>query len=296
MMLYINAVMQGFLWGIMGLGLFISFRILHFPDLTSEASFTTGAATAVVAASQGIHPLLVIGLAILAGMVAGWVTGFLATVLKIPGLLASIITMTGLYSVNLAIMGRPNASYRGSQTLFDQAQQWLGSPLLANALVSLTLVLVIISILSYFLKTDLGQSIIATGDNPKMAIAYGIPVHRMKRLALMLANGLIALSGALISQYSGFSDISMGTGTVVVAMAAIVIGEVVFFKEVTLPLRLVSVVIGAVLYRILLVFVLSLGLNPNYFRLISAVVLTVFLSMPYLGQRFSRRPNLGGQL
>ncbi|EFR31052.1 ABC transporter permease [Eremococcus coleocola] len=280
MTIYFSALIQGILWGIMGMGLYISFRILRFTDLTSEASFTIGAAASVMFASQGMHPILVLVVSILFGMLAGLVTGLLTTLFDIPDLLASIITMTGLYSVNLRIMGRPNASYRGSETIYSLIASWIEDINYQRLFIGLLISLILILALQFFFRTDLGQAMIATGDNPKMAQSIGIKTKSMTCLALMIANGLIALAGALISQDNSFTDISMGTGTVVIALASIVIGELLLSKQVTLFVRLISIVLGAIIYRLILVFVLQLGLNPNDFKLISALVLAVFLALP----------------
>ncbi len=289
MTIYLGALTEGFLWGIMGLGLYISFRILRFADLTSEASFTLGAAISVALMSNGMNPFLATAIAILGGVVAGFVTGFLTTVLDIPGLLSSIITMTALYSVNLRIMGKPNASFRGSETIFSVLSNIISDELLLDAVVGIVFVGLIIMGLTYFFQTDFGQSLIAAGDNPIMAISLGIKTKKITRIALMIANGLIALSGALIAQNNGFSDVSMGTGTVVVAMASIVIGEVLFRRDLTLSKRFMSIILGAIIYRLILVFVLRLGLDPNDFKLISAIVLTVFLAFPKLSGMIKNR-------
>ncbi|MBG9983553.1 ABC transporter permease [Aerococcaceae bacterium DSM 111022] len=289
MSIYLGAITEGFLWGIMGLGLYISFRILNFADLTSESSFTLGAAIAVALMSNGVNPFVATIVAVFGGMIAGFITGFLTTVFEIPGLLSSIITMTGLYSMNLRIMGKPNSSFRGTETIFSQLEDFFSSELLLDAVVGVFFVGLIILFLNYFFKTDFGQAIIATGDNAVMAMSLGIKTKSMSRIALMLANGLIALSGALIAQNNGFSDVSMGTGTVVVAMASIVIGEVLIRKELSLSSRLLSIVLGAIIYRLILVFVLRLGLNPNDFKLISALVLAVFLVFPKVSAFFQER-------
>lgn len=289
MSIYLGAITEGFLWGIMGLGLYISFRILNFADLTSESSFTLGAAIAVALMSNGVNPFVATIVAVFGGMIAGFITGFLTTVFEIPGLLSSIITMTGLYSMNLRIMGKPNSSFRGTDTIFSTLENLFSSELLLDAVVGIVFVGLIILFLNYFFKTDFGQAIIATGDNAIMAMSLGIKTKSMSRIALMLANGLIALSGALIAQNNGFSDVSMGTGTVVVAMASIVIGEVLIRKQLSLNSRLLSIVLGAIIYRLILVFVLRLGLNPNDFKLISALVLAVFLAFPKVSAFFQER-------
>lgn len=174
MSIYLGAITEGFLWGIMGLGLYISFRILNFADLTSESSFTLGAAIAVALMSNGVNPFVATIVAVFGGMIAGFITGFLTTVFEIPGLLSSIITMTGLYSMNLRIMGKPNSSFRGTETIFSQLEDFFSSELLLDAVVGVFFVGLIILFLNYFFKTDFGQAIIATGDNAVMAMSLGI--------------------------------------------------------------------------------------------------------------------------
>ena len=289
MALYYSACIQGILWSLMGMGLYISFRILGFADLTSEASFTLGAGVAAILIQSGYSPLLATLLAIGAGMLAGLVTGWLTTFLAIPGLLASIITMTGLYSVSLRVMGQPNLSLRGSETLFSLMEQVLASSDLARLVLGLVFALVVVAMLSLLFKTDLGQALVATGDNRIMADSLGINTHRMLRLALMLSNGLIALSGALVAQDNGFADIQLGNGTVVIAFSAIVIGEVIFRQQLSLTKRLMTVVLGAVIYRLILVAVLQLGFNANDFRFLSAFVLVLFLAGPNLIKRYFRQ-------
>ncbi|EPH12748.1 ABC transporter permease [Facklamia hominis] len=289
MALYYSACIQGILWSLMGMGLYISFRILGFADLTSEASFTLGAGVAAILIQSGYSPLLATLLAIGAGMLAGLVTGWLTTFLAIPGLLASIITMTGLYSVSLRVMGQPNLSLRGSETLFSLLEQLIPSSDLARLVLGLIFVLLVVAMLSLLFKMDLGQALVATGDNRIMADSLGINTHRMLRLALMLSNGLIALSGALVAQDNGFADIQLGNGTVVIAFSAIVIGEVIFRQQLSLTKRLMTVVLGAVIYRLILVAVLQLGFNANDFRFLSAFVLVLFLAGPNLIKRYFRQ-------
>ena len=222
-------------------------------------------------------------------MLAGLVTGWLTTFLAIPGLLASIITMTGLYSVSLRVMGQPNLSLRGSETLFSLMEQLIPSSDLARLVLGLIFVLLVVAMLSLLFKMDLGQALVATGDNRIMADSLGINTHRMLRLALMLSNGLIALSGALVAQDNGFADIQLGNGTVVIAFSAIVIGEVIFRQQLSLTKRLMTVVLGAVIYRLILVAVLQLGFNANDFRFLSAFVLVLFLAGPNLIKRYFRQ-------
>ncbi|MBA5728735.1 ABC transporter permease [Aerococcaceae bacterium INB8] len=296
MSIYFSAVYQGILWGIMGLGLYISFRILRFADLTSEASFTLGAASAVTLITMGVNPIIATFASIITGMLAGLVTGILTTYFDIPALLASIISLTGFYSINLRVMGSPNLSLRGFNTIYSYLSEFVESVQYQRAIVGLIVVLLVIFFMTYLFKTDLGQAIIATGDNEIMAASFGIKTNTMKRLALMFANGFIALSGALVAQDNGFSDVQMGTGTVVVAMSSIVIGEVIFRKQMKLSGRFISIVVGSVIYRLIIVFVLQLGFNPNDFRLISALVLAIFLALPAISKKMGLNKAKLGKL
>lgn len=286
MQLYYSAIFEGILYSIMALGLYITFRILRFADLTTEASFTLGAAVAVSLISQGMNPILATLLSIVGGMLAGFITGLLMTYFEIPSLLASIITLTGLYSINLRVMQRPNINLRGFDTIFSMIEPWINSANIRVLVIGLIIVLICISLLAFFFKTDLGQAMVATGDNEIMAKSIGINTSAMKILALMIANGLIGFCGAFIAQNNGFADVTMGNGIVVIAMSSIVIGEV-FFKDLSLAARLMSIVIGSIVYQIIIVFVLQLGLHPTDFRLISALVMAVFLSFPTIKRKLT---------
>lgn len=294
MTIYYSAIAQGILWGIMGLGLYISFRILGFADLTSESSFTLGAAVAATAVTMGMHPVTATLLAIVAGMLAGLVTGLLTTFFEIPGLLASIITMTGLYSVSLRVMDQPNLSFRGYETIYSIFNTVTDNSLLVRYGIGLMFVAISITLIALFFKTDLGQAIIATGDNAVMADSLGIDTARMTRFALMFANGLIGLSGALVAQDNGFADLQLGTGTVVIAFSSIVIGEVLFRRQMTLTKRFMSIIVGAIIYRLILVFVLQLGFSAGDFRLLSAAVLAIFLGSPALWRKLNVRGSMSG--
>ncbi|MBK0348861.1 ABC transporter permease [Aerococcaceae bacterium zg-ZJ1578] len=296
MMIYLNAMSQGVLWGIMGIGLYITFRILRFADLTSEASFTMGVSVAVSLLTQGVSPLLATVAAVFGGMLSGYVTGILMTVFDIPSLLAGIITLTGFYSINLRIMGKPNVSLRKFPTIYDEGISTVFNTTLGQrTVIGLLIVIIVVVILSVFFRTDLGQAMIATGDNEIMAKSLGIKTASMKRFALVLANGIIGLAGALVAQDNSFGDISMGNGTVVVALSSIVIGEVLF-KQLTMQLRLLAIVLGSVIYRVILVFVLQLGFNANDFRLISAMVLAIFLAFPAMSDKVRNLfPMKGGE-
>lgn len=281
MNLIVSAIGQGLLWALLGLGLYLTFRILNFADMTVEGTFPLGAAVAVANLAHGMSPYLATFLALLAGMIAGLVTGLLYTKGKIPILLAGILTMTAIYSINLRIMGGSNISLIGKKTLLNN--EFLKSlPQYLNSVVLGVIVVVIITgILVFFLNTDFGQAFIATGDNPKMAKSLGIYTDSMIIIGLMLSNGIVALCGALIAQNNGYADINMGIGTIVIALASIIIGEVAF-GELTLNQRLVAVTLGSIIYRLILLAVLQLGFSANDLNLISSIVLALCMMLPQL--------------
>ena len=281
MNLIVSAIGQGLLWALLGLGLYLTFRILNFADMTVEGTFPLGAAVAVANLAHGMSPYLATFLALLAGMIAGLVTGLLYTKGKIPILLAGILTMTAIYSINLRIMGGSNISLIGKKTLLNN--EFLKSlPQYFNSVVLGVIVVVIITgIFVFFLNTDFGQAFIATGDNPKMAKSLGIYTDSMIIIGLMLSNGIVALCGALIAQNNGYADINMGVGTIVIALASIIIGEVAF-GELTLNQRLVAVTLGSIIYRLILLAVLQLGFSANDLNLISSIVLALCMMLPQL--------------
>ena len=281
MNLIVSAIGQGLLWALLGLGLYLTFRILNFADMTVEGTFPLGAAVAVANLAHGMSPYLATFLALLAEMIAGLVTGLLYTKGKIPILLAGILTMTAIYSINLRIMGGSNISLIGKKTLLNN--EFLKSlPQYFNSVVLGVIVVVIITgILVFFLNTDFGQAFIATGDNPKMAKSLGIYTDSMIIIGLMLSNGIVALCGALIAQNNGYADINMGIGTIVIALASIIIGEVAF-GELTLNQRLVAVTLGSIIYRLILLAVLQLGFSANDLNLISSIVLALCMMLPQL--------------
>lgn len=279
MSLIVSSIGQGLLWAVLGVGLFLTFRILDFADMTVEGTFPLGAATAVMAISQGMNPLLATLLAFAVGALAGLITGLLYTKGHIPILLAGILVMTACYSVNLRIMGRANVSLLGKNTLFKN--HFLASlPQYFDSVILGTIVMVIITtIVIYFLQTELGQGFIATGDNQTMARSLGINTDNMKIMGLMVSNGLIAFGGALVAQNNGFADVNMGIGIIVIALASIIIGEVAF-GDLTLNQRLVAVTLGSILYRFVLLIVLKLGFQANDLNLISAIILAICMMLP----------------
>lgn len=277
----LSTINQGLLWAILGLGIFMTFRILNFPDMTTEGSFPLGGAVAVTLITQGVNPVIATFVAFLAGCVAGLVTGLLYTKSKIPTLLAGILVMTSCNSVILMIMGRANLGL-------------LGADKLKSTWISVSAVLLVLILIFYFLNTNLGQAFIATGDNVEMAQSFGINTGRMEVLGLVVSNGVIALSGALISQNDGYADVSKGIGVIVIGLASIIIGEV-FFDNVSLFERLFAIVIGSIFYQFLILAVIKLGFNTNYLKLFSAIVLAICLMIPTFKDKFFKEVKLNAK-
>lgn len=291
MSLVTSTIGQGLLWGILALGLYLSFRILNFPDMTVEGTFPFGAAICVAALVRGVNPLLATFLAFLGGMLTGLVTGLLYTKGRIPILLAGILTMTGVYSINLRILGKANVGLLNQATLLNIKFLEKLPNNFPTIVIGLIFAILTIILLALFLNTDLGQAFIATGDNEKMARSLGINTDNMKILGLMLSNGLIGLAGGLLAQNGGYADVNMGIGTMVIGLAAIIIGEVVY-GNLSLTARLVAVVVGSILYRLVLLLVLQLGFSTNDFKLISAIILAVCLMLPLFQKKFNIRQLL----
>lgn len=284
MSMIVSAIGQGLLWAILGVALFLTFRILNFADMTVEGTFPLGAAVAVTSLTHHFTPTAAIGLAFLAGAVAGLITGLLYTKGKVPILLAGILVMTACLSINLRIMGTSNISLLGQATIFSQYFLKTLPRYFDSVLVGLIAIMIITSLLIYFLQTDLGQAFIVTGDNPVMAQSIGINTDNMTILGLMVSNGLIALSGALIAQSNGYADVNMGIGIIVIALASIIIGEVVF-GTLTLNQRLVAVTLGSIIYRFVILGVLQLGFSTNDLNLISAIILAICLLLPQVSKK-----------
>ena len=276
-------VAQGMIWGLMALGLYISYKLLNFSDLTVDGTMSTGAAVAVMLILKGMPPLAALFLAFLAGCVAGAVTGFLHTVLKIAPILSGILTQIALYSINLHILGN-KANQAISVNDYDLTLS-LRAPG-KSILTALIFALIIIAVLYWFFGTELGSSIRATGNNEQMAKAQGINTDHIKVIALALSNGIIAVSGGVLAQYQGFADVSLGRGAIVIGLAAIIIGEVflrIFTrKEVNFALVLGSAVLGGILYYISIGIVLWLKLPTNDMKLFTAILVAIFLSVPNL--------------
>lgn len=275
----ITAVEIGLIYALMALGVYLTFRILEFADLTVDGSFTTGAAVASIGIINGVNPLLATTLAFASGMVAGLITGLLHTKGNVDGLLAGILTQIGLYSINLRIMGTSNLGLLREETLLTPLREagrigtWLGP------LILLPLPLVILLIIIWFLHTDIGLAMRATGDNPEMIRSFGVSTDFQKILGLSLSNGMVALSGAIMAQYQGFADIGMGIGMIVTGLASVIIGQAIFGR-LTIWRAATAVVFGAVLYRVVVQIALGAGLNPNDMKLISAVLVILALIIP----------------
>lgn len=281
-------VAQGLIWGIMALGVYITFRILDFADLTVDGSLATGGAVAVMLIQGGMHPALSLVFAFLAGMAAGFVTGFLHTALGIPGILASILTQISLYSINLGIMGKANQSIGIAQKNLVASLRYVtaeGRGLFFVKLIAGCLVLV--ALMYWLFGTELGASIRATGCNPQMARAQGINTNFTKVIALMISNGLVGLCGGIYAQYQGSADVNAGRGAIVIGLAAVIISEVIFGKfcagkKIAFAYTLAAIFVGAILYYIAYTLVLWLKMPSDYMKMFSAIVVACFLAVPYL--------------
>lgn len=291
-----GAVAQGLIWGIMAIGVYITFRILDVADLTVDGSLATGGAVCVILIRAGLNPWLALLCATLSGMLAGLVTGLFHTRCGIPAILAGILTQLALYSVNLRIMGG-KANQAVSVDKYDLllSQRYVRELTMSNPLPLLVVfTALVIAVLYWFFGTEKGCSLRATGNNPHMSRAQGINTNSNIVLGLMLSNGLVALSGALLSQYQGSSDVNMGRGAIVIGLAAVIIGEVIFGKLfINFGLKLFAVSVGAVIYYIVLQIVLQLGLNTNDLKLITALIVALFLSVPYWKSKMFRAPKPG---
>lgn len=277
-----GAAAQGVLWGIMTLGLYITFKILDFADLTVDGSFALGGSVSAVLIINGWNPYASLLIALISGALAGFVTGFLHTRLKIPGILAGILTMIALYSVNIRVMGKANIPLLGEKTMLSFTQSLGLNKTIGSLVIGIIFASLIIALLYWFFGTELGSAIRATGNNEKMVRALGVNTDTMKILGLMLANGLVALSGATVAQSQGYADVGMGTGTIVIGLASIIIGEVVFGKRFSFWYRLLSVVLGSVIYRIIIAIVLQLGMKSTDLKLLTAVIVALALALPVI--------------
>lgn len=287
-----GACAQGLVWGIMAIGVYLTYRILDVADLTVDGSFGTGGAVCVMCLLSGQSVWVSLLAALAAGLLTGFVTGILHTFMGIPAILAGILTQLALYSVNLKIMGKANQSINVDKYDLLISLRWVKELALRNPIVVVTLATAaVIGVLYWFFGTELGCGIRATGSNPQMSRAQGINTNFNLVLGLAVSNGLVALSGALLAQYQGFADVSMGRGAIVIGLAAVIIGEAVFSKLFhNFALKLLSVSLGAILYYIVIQLVLTLGFDANLLKLLSAMVVAVFLAIPYWRGKYFAKP------
>ena len=290
-----GACAQGLVWGVTAIGVYITYKILNLADLTVDGSMCTGGAVCVMMLLNGYSAGVSLAVAFLAGMLAGLVTGVIHTALGIPAILAGILTQLGLYSVNLRIMGdRANVAVPGNDydRLLVSLRHLKGVVFYRNTLFAAAVIIaVLIGVLYWFFGTELGCSIRATGSNENMARAQGINTDKTKILGLMISNGIVAFSGALLAQYNGFADINMGRGAIVIGLAAVIIGEVVFGKlSRNFAFYLLTVGLGSIIYYVVMQVVLWLGMKPNDLKLLSAFVVVVFLAIPYIKRKYFAKP------
>ena len=275
-----GATAQGLVWGVMALGVYVTYKLLDIADLTVDSSLCTGGATSAVLILMGMHPLLSLVFAVFAGMLAGLVTGFLHTRLRIPAILAGILTQLGLYSINLRIMGKSSVALLRQPVVIS-----LGNIPMA-LLIGVLVAAAVVAVMYWFFGTELGCAIRATGNNRKMVRAQGVNTDTMKIIGLVLSNGLVGLAGGLLAQYQGSANINMGRGAIVIGLASVLIGEVIFGARFNFAYQLGSIVAGSVIYQIVIAFVLQLGLSTEDLKLFSAVTVALALSVPALQKKF----------
>ena len=292
-----GSIAQGMIWGVMALGVYITFRLLDFADLTVDGSIATGAAVSVMLIRAGVSPIATLPIAFLAGALAGMVTGLLNTALGIPGILASILTQISLYSINLNIMGKANQPVSVDNYPLVVSLRYVTDGSVSRLLFFLGMIvflLALIAVMYWYFGTEQGHAIRATGCNSNMARAQGINTNFIKVLALMISNGLVGLCGALYGQFQGASDVNMGRGAIVIGLAAVIIGEVLFGKfaskrKFAFAFTLASVILGAVIYYMVYQFVLWLKMPSEDMKLFSAIVVAIFLAIPYLKEKRTLR-------
>nr|WP_092637436.1 ABC transporter permease [Acetanaerobacterium elongatum] len=277
------SIPQGVLWGIMCLGVYITFKVLDFADMTVDGSFALGGSVSAVLIVNGAPPLFTVLVATLAGMLAGVITGVLNTKLKIPAILAGILPMIALYSINIRIMDKSNIPLLGEDTVMTQLSKLLPlSQNISSLVVGVVFCVGLMAFLYWFFGTELGSAIRATGNNEQMVRALGANTDMMKIFGLLIGNGLVAMSGALVSQSQGFADVSMGVGTIVIGLASVIIGEVIFGRRFSFLYKLFSVVMGSIIYRMVIAVVLWLGMKSTDLKLLTAVIVAAALSIPVI--------------
>ena len=283
-----GAVSQGLLWGLMVLGVYITYRLLDIADLTVDGSFALGACTCVIMiVNFGADPLFALVVATISGLIAGMITGVLHTIFEIPAILAGILTQISLWSVNLGIMGKSNIPLLKSETVFSRFIDFSGvNTNLANLLIGIFIAILAIISLYWFFGTEIGSALRATGNNEAMIRALGVNTNFAKVLGLMISNALVGLSGGLVAQSQKYADINMGTGAIVIGLAAIVIGEVLMGKFINFIFKFSSAVVGSMVYFLIRAVVLQLGLNANYMKALSAVLVFIALAIPVINRKY----------
>ena len=296
-----GGISQGLMWAVLALGVYVTYKILDFADLTVDGSLATGGCVAIVLTAAEVHPIIALLVATLAGALAGIVTALLNTKLKIPAILSGILTMSALYSINKLILGgRANIAASQKLTIVGRIAGLLNmssSGLDRNLITIGVCVIAIVGIIAFlywFFGTEWGSAIRATGNNPTMATAQGINTDKAKIIALAMSNGLAALSGAIISQYQFSADVNMASGTIVIGLASVVIGQLVVGDKGSFWVRLLGVVIGSLIYRLIFALAVQLGLNPDNLKLISSIIIVIALCLPTIKQKFFSKTNLGG--
>ncbi|AGM97977.1 ABC transporter permease [Streptococcus iniae] len=293
MTLILSSLSQGLLWSVMAIGVYITFRILDIADLTAEGSYPLGAAICATGIVSGVNPLLATLMAFGGGLLAGLISGFIHTKLKIPALLTGIVTLTGLYSINLKVLGKANVALLGQKTLVTQLYDLGFTKLAAVIILGVLVTLIVILLLTLLMKTQIGLALRSTGDNIPMSASNGIDTDKMKILGYMISNGLIALCGALLSQNNGYADLNSGVGTIVIGLASIIIAEVVI-PNLSIGWRLLSIVLGSIIYRLIILAILSIpGMDADLVKLFSAILLATVLFVPELQKKLNiHKPKL----
>lgn len=287
-----GAISQGILWGLMTLGVYLTFRILNVADMTVDGSFAAGGAVTAILITKGMNPILSLLFVFITGLITGLATGLMNTKLKINILLASILSQIALYSINIRIMGKANTPLIGMPTMMRNLVDLTGGRLTttqASLIIGLVIVALIIVAMYWFFGTEIGSAIRATGNNEHMVRALGVNTDTTKILGLMISNGMVALSGALVAQSQGYADVGMGTGTIVIGLASIIIGEVIFGQRFGFWYVLLSAVFGSIIYRIIVAVVLQLGLKSTDLKLLTAVIVAAALSVPVVKAKIQRK-------
>lgn len=294
MSLVLSSLSQGLLWSIMAIGVYLTFRILDIADLTAEGSYPLGAAICATGIVSGLNPLLATMLAFGGGLLAGLVSGLIHTKLKIPALLTGIVTLTGLYSINLKVLGKANVALLRQKILVTQLYDMGFTKIAAVMIIGTLFAVVVIALLTLLMKTQIGLALRSTGDNIPMSESNGIKTDHMKMLGYMVSNGLIALCGALLCQNNGYADLNAGVGTIVIGLASIFIAEVMI-RNLSIGWRLASIVLGSIVYRLIILAILAIpGMDADLVKLFSAILLATVLFVPELQKKLNiRKPKLG---